>query len=476
MVMSRGRKRASISFHQLRTTASKASVQKQIIADAFGTPPHKPRTRDALWAVLSVVRRRLLPLRLRRVSSFDASAREIICSFATQHTAALWAVLSLTPIVRRRLSPLRLRRVSSFEVYCEETRVIPNRIRCKGFYLPILEKETLRRAEPLCLDEDRTMVWDSLRRSIDLSARRNREIIPSGITTEVPPVFLAGLFNASLLNDDSTIRSCDNILLCDTVHHPLVINSEFYIDRPPIVIPPVDLKLSGEYVHFGALWAGGSYYHWMLDVLPRLLFVERFDRLRGMPLIVQRGFTQTQRESLQILGIRPDRIIEFNGNHWQVEQLYYIQHGMYANPTPLHVQWLRERFAPGSITRSRRLYISREDATKRRIVNEADLVRELVPHGFEVVTLRGMSFADQARLFNEAEIIVGPHGAGFTNAVFAQPGTSVIELFSPSWINGCFWALANACGHRYGFTVGTQHGEDIEADIGKFLRLFASMN
>ena len=140
--------------------------------------------------------------------------------------------------------------------------------RCKGFYLPILEKETLRRAEPLCLDEDRTMVWDSLRRSIDLSARRNREIIPSGITTEVPPVFLAGLCNASLLNDGSTIRSCDNILLCDTVHHPLVINSEFYIDRPPIVIPPVDLKLSGEYMHFGALWAGGSYYHWILDVLP----------------------------------------------------------------------------------------------------------------------------------------------------------------------------------------------------------------
>jgi capsular polysaccharide biosynthesis protein len=116
------------------------------------------------------------------------------------------------------------------------------------------------------------------------------------------------------------------------------------------------------------------------------------------------------------------------------------------------------------------------DATKRRIVNETDLVKELVLYGFEVVSLSGMSFADQVRLFDEAEIIVGPHGAGFTNAVFAQPGTTLIELFSPSYINGCFWALANACGHRYGFTVGTQHGEDIEADIGKFIRLFTSMN
>jgi capsular polysaccharide biosynthesis protein len=111
----------------------------------------------------------------------------------------------------------------------------------------------------------------------------------------------------------------------------------------------------------------------------------------------------------------------------------------------------------------------------RRIVNEADLVKELITYGFDVVTLGGMSFADQARLFNEAEIIVGPHGAGFQNAVFAQPGATLIDLFSPNYINGCYWALANACGHRYGFTVGTQSGDDIKADIGKFLRLFISM-
>ena len=102
-------------------------------------------------------------------------------------------------------------------------------------------------------------------------------------------------------------------------------------------------------------------------------------------------------------------------------------------------------------------------------------MKELVLHGFEVVTLSGISFAHQVRLFNEAEIIVGPHGAGFTNAVFAQPGATLIELLSPNWMHGCFWALASACGHRYGFMIGTQHGEDIEADIGKFLRLVTSI-
>jgi hypothetical protein len=356
-------------------------------------------------------------------------------------------------------------------VYCEETGVLPKHIDRKGFYLSILEKRTLQLSEPFCLDEDRTIFWD-YHRPLGFWLER----VASGYFAYhvVPPVFLSGLCNASLLNDGSTIRTCDNILLYDPQHYASLVNLEgLGVQRPPTVIPRADLKLRGEYLHFGAMW-GVEYFHLVLDVLPRLLFVERFDRLRGMPLIVQRGITHTQREALQILGIPPDRIIEFNGYHWQVEQLYYMHYDN-TTLTPLHAQWLRERFAPHSITRSRRLYISREDARKRRIVNEADLVKELVRYGFEVVTLTGMSFADQARLFNEAEIIVGPHGAGFTNAVFAQPGTTLIELFSPSYILGTYWMLANACGHRYGFTVGTQHGEDIQADIGKFLRLLTSM-
>jgi hypothetical protein len=402
----------------VRTKASKASIKKQITAEAFGSGSRK-RIVDALRTVLSV-----------------------------------------TPLVRRRLSPLHLRRVSSFAVHCEEMGVLPKRIGRKGFYLPLLEEETLQRVEPFCLNnEDRTMFWSHLQR------------LGQGITKQVPPVFLAGLRNASILNKGLTIRSFDNTLLSDPFHDPELVSSS---GLGPLVLPSVNLRLRGEYIHFGALW-GLSHYHWVFDLLPRLFFLEQFDRLRGMPLIVQRGITQAQRESLQILGIRPERIIEFSGSHWQVEQLYYIQPGLCANPTPLSARWLREQFAPHSATRSRRLYVSREDATMRRIVNEADLLKELLPYGFEVVTLDGMSFADQVQVFNEAEIIVGPHGAGFTNAVFAQPGATLIELFSPTYINGCYWALANACGHRYGFTVGTQCGEDIEADIGKFLRLLKGM-
>jgi capsular polysaccharide biosynthesis protein len=374
----------------------------------------------------------------------------------------LGVVLAATPIVRRRVSPILLGRVTSFRAHCEEARDIPARIDGKGFYLRIREEEIEQRAPPICLDDE------------DLIAFYNQVPCHQVGTLEslVPPVFLAGLRNASILSKGVMIRSHDNFLFSEPFHDLQHVSAS---GRRPLLVPPVNLYLPGEYIHFGALW-GTEYYHWILDILPRLSVVGRFDRLRGLPLIVSPDITQAQRESLAMLGIGRDSIIEFHGDHWQVEHLYFPSlPGACGNPTSVSARWIRERFSSPLASSRRRLYVSRRDAMSRRIVNERDLVKELAPYGFEAVTLTGIPFVDQVRLFSGAEMIVGPHGAGLTNTVFAQPGATIIEVFSPSYINGCYWALANVCGHRYGFTVGAQRGEDIEVDLGKFLPLLSSM-
>src|SRR5215471_6745644 len=120
----------------------------------------------------------------------------------------LRTVLAVTPVLRRRLSPLRLRRVSSMEAHCEEVRALPKRIGRKGFYLPLLEAETLRRSPPRCLDEeDQTMFWNHL------------HSLGQGIVVRVPPVFIAGLRDVSILSSNGVaIRSSDNTLFCDPFH------------------------------------------------------------------------------------------------------------------------------------------------------------------------------------------------------------------------------------------------------------------
>ena len=44
--------------------------------------------------------------------------------------------------------------------------------------------------------------------------------------------------------------------------------------------------------------------------------------------------------------------------------------------------------------------------------------------------LSNYHFSDQVKIFNEAENIVGLHGAGFANIVFCKPNTKILELQS----------------------------------------------
>jgi hypothetical protein len=96
-----------------------------------------------------------------------------------------------------------------------------------------------------------------------------------------------------------------------------------------------------------------------------------------------------------------------------------------------------------------RLYVSRRDASRRRVVNETDLLRPLLARGFEIVSLDGRSFADQVDLFRSAAVVVAPHGAGLTNLLFTGAGTRVLELQERGAERPHFRRLAAAVGAEY---------------------------
>jgi capsular polysaccharide biosynthesis protein len=82
---------------------------------------------------------------------------------------------------------------------------------------------------------------------------------------------------------------------------------------------------------------------------------------------------------------------------------------------------------------TRRLFVSRRDAAKRRVVNEDALTFALRGLGFEVVVPGALSFSEQVEAFSEAEIVVGPHGAGLANALFMPEGSAMLELHHPDF-------------------------------------------
>jgi capsular polysaccharide biosynthesis protein len=89
------------------------------------------------------------------------------------------------------------------------------------------------------------------------------------------------------------------------------------------------------------------------------------------------------------------------------------------------------------------------------LANEDQVMGAVTRAGFEVVTLTGMTVAEQARLFNEASHIIAPHGAGLTNILFCQPGTVLLELHMDGYTQWAFRRLAGILNMNYGCLVGT---------------------
>ena len=60
--------------------------------------------------------------------------------------------------------------------------------------------------------------------------------------------------------------------------------------------------------------------------------------------------------------------------------------------------------------------------------NENEVKKYLSDKGFEMIKLTELYFKDQALTFNNADVIVGLHGAGFANVAFCKPNTKIIEI------------------------------------------------
>lgn len=208
-----------------------------------------------------------------------------------------------------------------------------------------------------------------------------------------------------------------------------------------------------------------AYFHWMLDTLPRAGLLPLEER-PDVPVLVPGRLTRFQRETLDLVGIEAERMVHFDRTHVVVDELHFPSFTAHTgNPRAFALEWLRSKLAPAPREGGRRLYVTRSGAASRSVSNEPDVVAMLAERGFEVFDPAGMAVSDQLQLFSEATVIVGPHGAGLLNTLASRNAT-LVELFEPGYLNGCYYALADALGHDYWYLVCETHGSsDMRVDL-----------
>lgn len=200
-----------------------------------------------------------------------------------------------------------------------------------------------------------------------------------------------------------------------------------------------------------------NYYHWLNDCLPRLWLLERAG-LEDFRLLIPAKGSAFHRRSLELLGFADDRLVPFGDQHWRVEELLVPSlTNSVGHAHPEACRWLRRRLldsppvvaARQAAEYPKRLFISRQRAGKRRLINEAEVISSLRQRGFLALVAESMPLEQQLAHFAAAEVVVAPHGAGLTNCLFMKPGSLVVELLPWLKVKSCYFSLAHAGRHRY---------------------------
>lgn len=175
-----------------------------------------------------------------------------------------------------------------------------------------------------------------------------------------------------------------------------------------------------------------GFYHWFAEWLPSLFwsFAPEAPRL---PYLLPEDAPASHRDTIALAaGRQPD--LRAVGDALHVRRLYvagrslagFAHWAAYAGGFRRMAEAARR--AEPDLAGVERLYISRRDADRRPLVNEAELEEALVRHGFQPVCFSGISAAGQIALVQNASVVVAPHGAGLVHLLGDRSGLSVYEM------------------------------------------------
>ncbi len=243
-------------------------------------------------------------------------------------------------------------------------------------------------------------------------------------------------------------------------------------------------ELHGTALMLGDSMGAHCYYHWMLDLLPKLGIVEKAGiKLSSIDHFLVREMNDSfHKQTLERLGIDAARIVQTrHDNHVECERLLMVKfdNGINLKMNRFIPNWMKHLYPPVYPIRDRiKLYISRPAGVRRGVANEQQLFPILRRAGYTIKSMEGMSVLEQAQLLSRADVLVSPHGGALTNMVFCKPGIKVVELFGRH-VYPFYYGLAQMCGHEYHAIVENtedyprliQYAEASKVGAAKFQKL-----
>jgi len=205
-----------------------------------------------------------------------------------------------------------------------------------------------------------------------------------------------------------------------------------------------------------------SYFHWLVEVLPRINLFCKLKKYKDFPIFIDEGLNKNILRSLKLVLNKNRKIILVKANTY-----IHIKNAAYVNPLTyipfeprnffsgtsypcgLIDQYssskLRDiiikKIKPKKKIKYKKIYLDRENLNYRSILNFNDVINYYENQGYKIIRMEKLSFDDQVYIISNADFVAGPTGASFANLLFCKKQAKITILIPKNYHSAYFlWA------------------------------------
>ena len=187
--------------------------------------------------------------------------------------------------------------------------------------------------------------------------------------------------------------------------------------------------------------SGNNYFHFIFDIIPKIHLLTIKKKLNVIDYFYLTNPKKWQIEILKVFGINKDKILNSKiYNHIHADEVYSVDHPWYENG---YIQYNLHKLPKWIIKKNREIFLKKNFKAKKKkifldrssssfnhcqIENIEQIIKLMLKRNIKIYKPEFLSFKNQIKLFNSSSLIIGAHGAAFTNIIFCKPGTKILEI------------------------------------------------
>ena len=235
-----------------------------------------------------------------------------------------------------------------------------------------------------------------------------------------------------------------------------------------------------------------NYYHWLFDLLPKIKLYSEIYNFNELDYLYAGNLQNFQTETLVPLGLDKIKVIDIaNYRHIEADEIICTDHPNYyegfienkSKDIPAWtVKWLKDTYLKHAqkFECNDKIFIDRSSSQSKhcQFINYNEILGFLSEMGFSKYKTENLNFFEKIYLFNNANFIIGAHGAGFANLAFCKKGTKVIEIRPKNRTNSLYGRISEINNLDYSLVTTKVIDEsekiygDIELDLNELKKYF----